>query len=125
MLTNGQQNHPTGVRELLQESWSILCQARKVKHTARSFFIFFLSCYSQYNFTAHLPLTTIEEPQIPFAILILLDAKNDNHLAARNMFDATISDSPYGICMNCDRLMFLLNCLRFYSIEAKQKRTII
>ncbi|CAH2004211.1 unnamed protein product [Acanthoscelides obtectus] len=68
--------------------------------------------------------TTKEELQALFAILILSAAKKDNHLSARHMFDTTISGSFYRACMNCDRYMFLLNCLRFDSRETRQERKI-
>lgn len=67
---------------------------------------------------------TKEELQALIAILILSAAKKDNHLSARHMFDTTISGSLYRACMNCDRFVFLLNCLRFDSRETRQERKI-
>lgn len=68
--------------------------------------------------------TTKDELKALFGVLILSAAKKDNHLSARHMFDSTISGKFYRSCMNCDRFLYLLNCIRCDDKETREERKI-
>ncbi|KAG5862384.1 hypothetical protein JTB14_007490 [Gonioctena quinquepunctata] len=78
----------------------------------------------KYSFHQNVSATTEDELKALFGVLILSAAKKDNHLSARHMFDSTISGKFYRSCMNCDRFLYLLNCIRCDDKETREERKI-